>query len=138
PIYFHAQARGGLVDQVDRLIRQEAVGDIALREHRGRDDRGVRDAHAVMDFVFFLQATQDRDGVLDRRLADEDGLEAAFQRRVLLDVLPVLVERRGAGGTKLAASERRLQKVGGVHGALRRAGAHQRVELVDEEDALAV
>ncbi|CAB4878427.1 unannotated protein [freshwater metagenome] len=52
-------------------------------------------------------------------------------------MLAVLVERRGADGAQLAAREHRLEQVGGVHGALCRAGSDQRVELVDEEDDLA-
>ena len=73
----------------------------------------------------------------DRRLADEDGLEAALERSVLLDVLAVLVERRRADRTQLAAREHRLQEVGGVDRALGGAGADDRVQLVDEEDDLA-
>ena len=37
----HAQARGGLVDQVDRLVGQEAVGDVAIGEHGRRHQRRV-------------------------------------------------------------------------------------------------
>ncbi len=65
------------------------------------------------------------------------GLEAALERGVLLDVLAVLVERRGADGAQLAAGEHRLEQVGGVDGALGGARADDRVELVDEEDDLA-
>ena len=39
------------------------------------------------------------------RLVDEDRLEAALQRRVLLDVLAVLVQGRGADAVELAAGE---------------------------------
>ena len=72
----------------------------------------------------------------DRRLADEDRLEAPLQRGVLLDVLAVLVERRRADGAQLAARQHRLEQVRGVDRALRRAGTDDRVELVDEEDDL--
>ncbi len=34
---FHAQSGGGLVNQVDGFIRQEAVGDVAVTEHCCRD-----------------------------------------------------------------------------------------------------
>ena len=71
-------------------------------------------------------------------LVDEHRLEAPLERRVLLDVLAVLVERRGADGVQLAAGEHRLEQVGGVHGALRGARAHDRVQLVDEQDDLAL
>ena len=134
----HAQARGGLVDEVDRLVGQEAVGDVAVREHGGGDERRVADAHAVVRLVALLQPAQDRDRVGDRRLADEDRLEAPLERRVLLDVLAVLVERRRADAAQLAAREHRLQQVRGVDRALGRAGADDRVQLVDEEDQLAL
>ena len=65
-------------------------------------------------------------------------LEAPLERGVLLDVLAVLVERRRADAAQLAARERRLQHVGGVGGAFGGAGADDRVQLVDEEDDLAL
>ena len=68
---------------------------------------------------------------------DEHRLEAPRQRRVLLDVLAVLVERGRADAVQLAARQRRLEHVGGVHRALGLAGADQRVQLVDEQDDLA-
>ena len=135
-----AQPRSGLVDQVDRLVGQEAVGDVAVRERRRGDDRRVLDAHAVVDLVALLQSAQDRDRVLHARLVHEDGLEAALQRRVLLDVLAVLVERGRADRAQLATGEHRLEEVGGVDRSLRGAGADDRVQLVEEDDdaALAV
>ena len=73
-----------------------------------------------------------------RRLIDDDRLETPLQGRVLLDVLAVLIERGGADAAQLAARERRLEHVAGVHRALSGAGADQRVQLVDEEDHRAV
>ena len=40
----HAQPRRRLVDQVDGLVGQEAVGDVAVREHGRRDQRRVLEA----------------------------------------------------------------------------------------------
>ena len=133
-IDLHLEARRRLVDQVDRLVGQEAVGDVAVRERRRRDDRAVGDAHAVVLLVSVLEAAQDRDRVLDRRLVDEDRLEPAGERRVLLDVLLVFVERGGADAVQLAARERRLEQVRGIHRPVGLAGADQRVHLVDEQD----
>ena len=64
----------------------------------------------------------------------KDRLEAARQRGVLLDVLAVFVERGRADAMQLAARQRGLQQVGGVHRAVGLAGADQRVHLVDEQD----
>ena len=94
--------------------------------------------HAVEDLVLLLEATQDRDGVLDGRLADHHGLETTCERRVLLDVLAVFVERGRADRMQIATGERRLQDVAGVHGALGGTRAHDGVELIDEQDDLAL
>ncbi len=115
-----------------------SVGDVAVREHRGRDERGVADADAVVRLVRLLQAAEDGDGVRHRRLADKDGLEAALERSVLLDVLAVLVERRRPDGAQLATRKHRLEHVRGVDRALGGARADDRVQLVDEEDEVAL
>src|SRR5207244_6444463 len=86
----HPEAGSGLIDEVDRLVWQEAVGDVALREDRGRHDRGVGDAYPVMDFVLFLQAAQNRDGVFDRWLADGDRWRSAFKRGICFYELALL------------------------------------------------
>ena len=132
----HPQAARGLVDEVDRLVGQEALRDVAVGERGGGDERGVRDPDAVVDLVALAQTAQDRDRLLDRGLVDEDGLEAPFQRSVLLDVLAVFVERGCADRVQLAAGQHRLQQVGRVHRALRRAGTDHGVQLVDEQDDL--
>ena len=131
-------AAGGLVDEVDRLVGEEAVGDVAVAQRRRRDQRGVGDRDAVMGLVALLEAAQDRDRALEARLADVDRLEAALERGVLLDVLLVLVERGRADGAQLAAGEHRLEQVGRVDRTLGGAGADDRVQLVHEEDDLAL
>ena len=135
-----AQPRGGLVDQVDGLVGQEAVGDVALRERGRGDDRRILDAHPVVHLVALLEPAQDGDRVLHGGLGHQHGLKAALQRGVLLDVLAVLVEGGCADRAQLAAGEHRLEQVGGVDGALGRARPHDRVQLVEEQDdaALAV
>ena len=92
-VEFHAQARGGLVNQVDGLVGQLTTRDVTVRQGRGSHERTVGDGHLVVGLVLRGDATQDGDGILDRGLTDEHLLEAALQRRVLLDVLAVLVER---------------------------------------------
>ena len=129
-----AQPRGRLVDEVDRLVGQETIGNIAVRQGRRGDDRRIGDPHAMVKLVFLLQPAQDRDRILDRRLGHEDRLETAGECRVLLDMLAIFVERRRADAMQLAARQRRLQQIGGIHRALGLAGADQRVHLVDEQD----
>src|SRR4051794_14694061 len=129
-----ADAATGLVDEVDRLVWKMPVGDVADREVCRGTNRVVGDDDLVVLLVALADAEQDLDGLLERRLLDHDGLETALQRRVLLDVLAVLVERRGADALKLAAGQRWLQDVRGVDRTFRGTCADERVELVDEQD----
>ena len=126
--------RRGLVDQIDRLVGQKAVSDVAVAERRRGDKRGVLDSDSVVDLVALLEPTEDGDRILDGRLADEHRLEAALERGVLLDVLAILVERSRTDRAQLAASEHRLEQIGGVNGALGGTGADDRVQLIDEQD----
>ncbi len=129
-----AHARGGLVDQVDGLVGQAAVGDVALRKRGGRDHGRVGDAHAVVEFVLLFEPAQDRDRILNRRLFHHHRLEAALQGGVLFHVLAVFVEGGGADQVQFAAREHRLEHVAGVHRALGRPRPDHRVQLVHEQD----
>ena len=131
-----ADARGGLVDEVDRLVGQVAIGDVADRQVGGGLHGLVGDRDLVVLLVALADAQQDVDRLLHGRLLDHDRLEAALEGRVALDVLAVLVERRRADALELAAGQRRLEDVGRVDGALGRARADERVQLVDEQDGV--
>ena len=132
-----AHARRGLVDQVDRLVGQLAVLDVAVGERRGGLERLVGDLAPMMRLVAVAQAAQDLHGVVGRRLLDADLLEAPLERGVALEVLAVLVERRRADRLQLAACERRLQDRRGVDRAFGGARADEIVQLVDEQDDVA-
>ena len=132
-----AGARGGLVDEVDRLVGQEAVGDVAVGQLGRRRQRLVGDADAVVLLVAVAQALEDLDGLLGGRLLHADLLEAPLERRVALEVLAVLVERGGADRLELAARECRLEDGCRVDRALGGAGADEVVQLVDEQDDVA-
>ena len=133
-----AQAGSGLVHQVDDFVRQKAIGDIAAGQVDGGDDGVVGDMHAVEELVLFLDAAQNGDGILGRGLVDVDRLETARQSGILFDVFLVFLDSSGADGAEFAACQGRFQHVRCVHGAFGRACADQCVDLIDEEDDLAV
>ena len=91
-----------------------------------------------MLLVLLLKATQNRNGVFNRRLGDKYGLETTCKSSVLLDVLAVFIQRSGANCAKLATSKCWLQDVTSIHGSLGSTSAYDGVKLVDEEDNLAV
>ena len=133
-IQFHLDTRSSLIHQVNRLVRQEPVGDVALRERGRRDQGGVLNADTMMHFVTLLKTTQDGDGGFDRRLGHEHGLKTAFERRVFLNVLAVFVQRGGAHAAEFAARELRLHDVGGIAGTFGGTGTNERVQLINEQN----
>ena len=129
--------RGGLVDQVDGLVRKLALLDVAVGQLGRGAQRLVGDGHAVVGLVAVAKPAQDLHGVLDRRLLHLDLLEAPLQGGVALEVLAVLVERGRADRLELTTGERGLEDRGRVDRALGRSRADQVVQLVDEQHDVA-
>ena len=109
--------RARLVDHVDRLVGELAVMDVARRQLHRRLDRLGRVADVVVLLEVGLEAREDLDRVLDRRLVHVDLLEAPRQRAVLLEVLAELLVGGRAHAAQLAALKRGLQQVRRVHRA---------------------
>ena len=97
-----------LVNEVDRLIRQKAVGDVAVGKARRRDDRVVADGHFMVRLVLVAQTAQNFDGFLHARLLDVHGGKAALERGIFFDILAVFVDGGRADGLQLAARKHRL------------------------------
>ena len=77
--------------EVDGLVGEVTVGDVARGVDGGGDERGVGDLDSVVNFVARLEAAEDGDGGLDGGLVDGDRLKATFEGGVLADSLAVLV-----------------------------------------------
>ena len=90
----------------------------------------------MVNFVSLLESTKNCDRALDTRLTHVYRLESTLERRILLDVLAVFIESRGADEAKLASSEHRLEHVASVHRAFGLSGTDERVHLVDKHDKL--
>ena len=128
----------GLIHQVDRLIGQETVRDITVRQNRRRHQGVVKDFDPVINLVALLQAAQDRDRVFHGRLVHHDRLETPLEGCVLLDVLAVLVQRRRTDTVQLAAGQHGLEHVAGIQRAVGLARTDDGMQLIDEQQDLAV
>ena len=129
--------RAGFIDQVDGLVGQEAVGDIALAHLGGAAADVIRHLYAVEGLVVRADAFEDFGRLRNRRLADVHRLEAALKRGILFDVLAVFLERGRADHLNIAAGKRGFQDIRGVHRAFRVARADDVVHLVDDKDDIA-
>ncbi len=107
-------AGSGFVDQVDGLVGQEAVRDVAV----GVRDREIDGVVGVGDGVEFLVAILDAEKNLDSvglvRRRNFYGLEAALEGTIFLDRFAIFTGRGGADALDFAARQSGLQNVGGV------------------------
>ena len=128
----------GFVQGIDGLVGQVTVAEITVGElHAGLDGLG-RVGHQVVVFVAAFDVVQDFDGLGRRCWLDENLLETALQGSVFLDILAVLVQSGGADALQLATCQGGLEHVAGIKRAVGVASAHEGVDLVDEEDDVAV
>jgi hypothetical protein len=126
--------RRGLVDDVDRLVRQAAIVDVLRRQLGGSAQGGVGVHDAVVRFVVRLEPFEDPVGLLDRGLVDLDLLEAARQGVIALEIGAVLVVGGRADAANLAGAQHRLEDVRRIHrAAAGGAGTDDGVDLVDEQ-----
>ena len=123
-----------LVDQINRFVWQETIGDVAVAQLCGGHDGRVGDVHAMVHFVLFLQASQDGDRGFDRRFADQNLLETTLQGRVFLNVFAVFVQCGGAHAMQLTSGQSRFEHIARVHGALGLTSAHHGVQFIDEDN----
>src|SRR5690348_9955298 len=101
----HTHTAGGLVDQINSLIGHVAVRDIAACHLGCCLDRLIGNRQSMVCLIAFADTLENINGLLDRRLTDNDFLEAALQSRITLDVLAVLIEGGRTDTLQLATSK---------------------------------
>ena len=88
----------------------------------------------MIGFIIVGHAAGDGDGIVDGRLLHGHGLEPALQSGVFFDMLAILREGGGADDLDVAPGKGGFQDIGGVHAPFCVAGAHDGVDLVDEQN----
>jgi len=109
-----------------------------MRKRGGRHERGVLNAHAVVNFVALLETAKNGNRVFDGGLTDHHRLESPRECRIPLDILSIFVEGRRADAAQITTRQRRLQHVRSIRRALGIPCTHDRVQLVDEQNHLPV
>ena len=94
--------------------------------------------YTVEHLVALFESSEDGYSVLNGRLIDHNRLETSFKRRILLDVLTVLVECSSTDTVEFAPCKHRLKKVAGIHSAVRLTCADYSVKLIDKEKYLTI
>ena len=86
---------GRLVHQVNSLVRQEALGQIADGQIHRRCQGSIGDGQVVVRLVPAPQPPEDSQRLFPGGLPDCDRLEPPLQGGVLLNIPPVLVQSGG-------------------------------------------
>ncbi len=133
----HANSAGCLIDEVDRLVRQLSVCDVAVRESRRSHDGRVGDIYRMVQFIALLQTAQNCYRVFDTRFVHQHFLKATLERGILLDVQAVFIERGCTNTVQLPTCKCRFEHVAGIHRAFRLARTHYGVQFVDEQHHVA-
>ena len=132
-VHLCADHGAGFINQVDGLVRQKPVADIAMGQLSGRNQRRVLYFDAVKDLIAFTQTAKNGNGILHRRLLYQHRLKAALQCRILFNVLAVFVKRRRAYAVQFSPGEHGLQQVARIHASLGFPRAHNGVQLIDKQ-----
>ena len=115
----NASARACFIENIDRLIRQIATGEIARGEFHGCLNRGGGKARFVVRFILRAEAVENFDGILFAGFIHLHLLEATFQSGILFDVLAVFIQRGCADALHFRAAEGGFDDVRGIHGTFR-------------------
>ena len=91
----------------------------------------------MVQFIFFLQTTQNGNRCFHARLIDQDFLEAAFQRCIFFDVFAILIQRGRAYTVQLATCQRWLEHIARIHGTFRFTRADHGVNFINKHNGLA-
>ncbi|MNC15413.1 hypothetical protein D3C75_632300 [compost metagenome] len=96
------------------------------------------DFDPVVDFKPLLQTTQNGDRILYIGFAHEHLLETALQRRVLLYIFAIFIERCGTDTVQLTPGQHRLQHIARIHRAFGFTCAHNCMQLINKKNNAAV
>src|SRR6266849_6609094 len=117
-------ARPRLVDQVNRLVRQEAIRNVAVGMRNREVDSLVGVSDRVELLVAVLNAEQNLGGIAFIRRRNLDGLETALQRTIFFDRLAILARRSRADTLNFTARQSWFQDVRRIERPLGRTRAN--------------
>ena len=133
-IQFDTQTGTGLIHQVNSLIRQISVRNIAVAQLHCSLDSLRLNLQLVEFLITLAQSQQHRFADFRTRHINKHRLEASFQRSILFDMLAVFINRCCADNLQLSTRQRRFDNIGSIDTALGTACTDNGMQLVDKEN----
>ena len=126
--------RPGFIQQINGLVWQEAILDVAVWKNSRRFDGPVCIVNVVVVFVFFLDAFEDGDGFFNRWLIDLNGLHPTFQGRIFFNDA-VFIEGSSTDQLEFTTRQGWFEDISSVHIAFAsRSCANNFMDFVDEKN----
>ena len=129
--------RTGFINQINRLIGKEPIGNVAIRQLDGFNHRVIADLHAVMFFIAIPQSLNNLHGLFNGRRVHVNRLKPTLQGPVFLNVLAIFIKGRRPDTLNFTTRQRRFEHVGGINRPFGRAGPDQGVQLINEQNHVA-
>jgi hypothetical protein len=98
----------GFVDQVNGLVREITISNVAGRELNGGHNGAVSNAYPMMHLKLLLQTPQNSDGLFHGRFIHVNRLKTPFKGWVLFYVLAILINGGGTDTMKLSPGQSRF------------------------------
>ena len=131
-----ASACTSLIEDINCLVWQEAILDVAARKRNGSLDSSLGVVDMVVLLVAVLKAMDDRNGVVVVWLADVDRLETPLKCSVLLDMFTILFCRSCTNDLDFSTRQRWFQDRCSIDGAFCGTCTNDGVNLINEEDVI--
>ena len=131
-----ASAGTSLIEDVNCLVWQEAVLNVAARKHNGSLDSSLGVVDVMVLLIAVLKSMNNRNGVVVVWLADVDRLETPLKCSVLLDMFAILFCRSCTNDLDFSTRQRWFQDGCGIDGAFCGTCANDGMNLIDEEDVI--
>ena len=117
------------------LNQGDFIGELGLFEEGQERSAWVRAKTACeVAEISYKKFRQLIHGVVFRRFADQDGLEATGQGGIFFKVFLIFVDSRGADALQIATGQGRFEDVGRIHGTFDGTSPDELMDFVDEED----
>ena len=129
-----AHRRTRLVQKVDGLVRQAAVGQIPRGERHGSVKRGGLNRDLMVCGIPRDKPLQNGACLRSCGFFHRNACKPARQRAVFFDAPPIFLPRRRPDDLHATAREQRLEYIARVDAALGGPGSHKRMHLIHEQD----
>ena len=124
---FHPEPGRSLINKVYGLVREKSIRNVPLRHRRRRYEGCIADSDPMVRLEPLPKSAEDAHRVRNGGFLHRDRLEPPLERRILFNMLAVLVQGRRANAMQRTPREKGLQEVRCIDRPVSTTGAYNHV-----------